>query len=215
MTLWRDEYLNALKESEKKKISSYSQIDDQLIDACIKFFIIVMSSCYVASVNFQIVTILLDHTASLEAHKAAVTSNKNQVESGNLNVPTREKEILHVRSELAEALRSNGQICLRTKAAEAELSRLREKNKFDVITMEELSKDRVNLTQKLKDRDEELRGKTKLLDDLYDEIVSLNLQLNMSEQKFKDLKSENQFLVDRWMARKILEWEKTNEGPIE
>ncbi|POS88438.1 hypothetical protein EPUL_000042 [Erysiphe pulchra] len=197
MTLWRDEYLNALKESEKKKKSSYSQIDDKLIDAF---------------------TILLDHTASLEAHKAAENSTKNQVEPQNLSAPRKGNEILLAKSELAEALRSNGQICSRLKAAEADLTRLREKNKFDVNTVEELSKERLSLTQKLKDRDEELRGKTKLLDvldDSYDEIVSLNLQLNMSEQKVKDLKSENQFLVDRWMARKILEWEKTNEGPIE
>ncbi|KAI6245670.1 Autophagy protein [Erysiphe necator] len=194
MSLWRDEYLDALKECEKKKICSYAQIDDKLIEAF---------------------TILLDQTSALEAQKALFRSTLNQDESRNSGTLISEREILLLRSELAEALRSNGQLSLRIKLADVELAKLREKNKSDMNTIEEIFKDRLNLTQKLKDRDEELRGKTKLLDDVYDEIVSLNLQLNMSEQKIKDLKSENQFLVDRWMARKILEWEKTNDGPVE
>lgn len=65
--------------------------------------------------------------------------------------------------------------------------------------------------QKLKDRDEELRGKTKLLDDLHDEVISFNLQLNMSEQKVKQLKTENKELIDRWMASKGREAEEMNK----
>lgn len=129
-----------------------------------KIFITLILPRRVSTVNLEIVTTLLDHTAALEAHKATITRTKNQVGSRDLTVPTREKEILLLRSELAESLRSNGQMCSRMKTAEAELARLREKNNLDVNTVEELSMDRVNLTQKLKDRDEELRGKTKLLD---------------------------------------------------
>lgn len=92
--------------------------------------------------------------------------------------------------------------------------------------IEDLSKERGYLSQKLKDRDEELRGKTKLLDvcflpyhllcnadmpkDVHDEVISLNLQLNMSEQKNQALKSENKDLIDRWMARKGHEAEEMN-----
>jgi hypothetical protein len=65
---------------------------------------------------------------------------------------------------LAEALRSNGQLQARTKAAEAELVKLKAKSKSDRKLIEDLSKERAFLSQKLKDRDEELRGKTKLLD---------------------------------------------------
>jgi phage host-nuclease inhibitor protein Gam len=61
-------------------------------------------------------------------------------------------------------LRSNGQLQSRIKTAEAELVKLRAQRKLDVKAIGDLSKERVYLVQKLKDRDEELRGKTKLLD---------------------------------------------------
>lgn len=67
------------------------------------------------------------------------------------------------------------------------------------------------LVQKLKDRDEELRGKTKLLDDLHDEVISFNLQLNMSEMTVKKLRDENNELIDRWMASKGREAEEMNQ----
>ncbi len=50
------------------------------------------------------------------------------------------------------------------KVAEAELTKLRAKTKHDARTIEDLTKDRTSLIRRLKDRDEELRGKTKLLD---------------------------------------------------
>jgi hypothetical protein len=44
-----------------------------------------------------------------------------------------------------------------------------------------------------------------------DEVISLNLQLNMSEQNAKRLKVENKDLIDRWMARKRREADEMNE----
>jgi hypothetical protein len=68
-----------------------------------------------------------------------------------------------IRSDLAEAFRSNGQLQSRIRAAEAELLKLRAKSKSDTKAIEDLSKERIILARKVKDRDEELRGKTKLL----------------------------------------------------
>lgn len=42
---------------------------------------------------------------------------------------------------------------------------------------------------------------THRLQDVQDEVVSLNLQLNMAEQATRKLQKENEDLVDRWMAR--------------
>jgi hypothetical protein len=39
------------------------------------------------------------------------------------------------------------------------------------------------------------------LQSVQDELVSLNLQLNMAEEKSCRLQRENQELIDRWMAR--------------
>lgn len=138
-----------------------------------------------------------------------------------------------LRSDLAEAIRSKSQLQSRLKTAEAELTKLRAKTKADSESIKELSSLRNVLTLKVKDRDEELRGKAKLLDvcgqpcitylfkcitylhslfqDVQDEMVSLNLQLNMAEQRCKTLETENKELIARWMAHKGREAEEMNK----
>lgn len=133
-----------------------------------------------------------------------------------------------LRSDLAEALRSKGQLHSRLKTAEEELERLRQKNKFDGRMVKDLSSERTILMIKVKDRDEELRGKAKLLEviffflvvsliidtwqDVQNEMVSLNLQLNMAEQRSKKVMEENDTLVQRWMAQKSQEAEDMNNA---
>ena len=68
------------------------------------------------------------------------------------------------------------------------------------------------MTVRLKDREEELRGKTKLVEDVQDEMVTLNLQLNIAEEQTEKLKEENKELVDRWMARKGKEADAMNDS---
>ena len=46
--------------------------------------------------------------------------------------------------------------------------------------------------------------------DVHDEVISLNLQLNLSDQRLNALKAENKDLIDRWMARKGREAEDMN-----
>lgn len=77
--------------------------------------------------------------------------------------------------------------------------------------MDQLSAGVSQLTIKLKDREEELRGKAKLVENVQDENVTLNLQLNMAEEQSDKLRKENKELVDRWMARMGKEADKMNE----
>ena len=170
----------------------------------------------------------MDRTAALEAEKAANATSSDLKSKDSKVTNTANDGTAQIRGDLAAALRSNGQLQGRTKIAEAELVKLKAKNKSDGKLIEDLSKERAFLSQKLKDRDEELRGKTKLLDvwssktyasihnaykfqDVHDEVISLNLQLNMSEQRVKDLKAENKELIDRWMAYKGQEAEEMNK----
>ncbi len=69
-----------------------------------------------------------------------------------------------LRLELAEALRPQGQLQTRLKAAEAELETLRTKTKNDARTIRILTNERNALQTKVRDRDEELRGKSKLVE---------------------------------------------------
>jgi hypothetical protein len=162
----------------------------------------------------------------LEAEKVANAASDPKSKNPTI-INTSNDGAAQIRGELAEALRSNGQLQVRIKVAEAELVRLKAKSKSEGKLIENLSKDRAFLSQKLKDRDEELRGKTKLLDvrnlrfckmhntynfkDVHDEVISLNLQLNMSEQRVNDLRAENKELIDRWMAYKGQEAEEMNK----
>lgn len=61
--------------------------------------------------------------------------------------------------------------------------------------------ERRNLTVRLRDRDEELRVKNKLVADVQDELAVLNMQLDMVEKKRAEKEAENKQLVERFMKR--------------
>lgn len=46
---------------------------------------------------------------------------------------------------------------------------------------------------------------------MQDENISLNLELNLCEQKVEKLRQENKELIDRWMASKRQEADEMNE----
>ncbi len=69
-----------------------------------------------------------------------------------------------LRLELAEALRSQGQLQSRLKAAEEELVSLRARTKSDGRAIRALNSERNALATRVRDRDEELRGKSKLVE---------------------------------------------------
>ncbi|TQS31685.1 hypothetical protein Golomagni_08030 [Golovinomyces magnicellulatus] len=105
------------------------------------------------------------------------------------------------RLDLAEALRSKGVTETRLRSAEEELTKLRSKTKEDARSIRDLSLDRTGLTTRLKDREHELREKRKLLEQVQDEMITLNLQVSMAEKERDKAKKENKELVDRWMKR--------------
>ena len=69
-----------------------------------------------------------------------------------------------VRQNLAEAQRSRGELETRIVAVTSELEKLQLKSTMDSRRITELAMEKSNLVKKLRDRDEELRGKSKLLE---------------------------------------------------
>ena len=67
--------------------------------------------------------------------------------------------------------------------------------------MRDLTAERRTLTVKLRDREEELRVKKKLVADVQDELVVLNMQLDMVERRRAEKEAENKQLVERFMQR--------------
>jgi chromosome segregation ATPase len=119
--------------------------------------------------------------------------------------------LAQIRQDLAKAQQERGDLQSRLDTASRELEALKGKAKLDSKRIVHLNSNLSQLTVRLKDRDEELKGKAKLIENVQDENVTLNLQLNMVEAQSDKLKKENKELVDRWMARMGKEADKMND----
>ncbi|EXJ84483.1 hypothetical protein A1O3_05151 [Capronia epimyces CBS 606.96] len=119
--------------------------------------------------------------------------------------------VVQMRLDLTKAQQERADLQARHDAASRELEAFKAKARSDSKRIAQLNSSLSQLTIKLRDRDEELRGKAKLIENVQDENVTLNLQLNMAEEHSEKLKIENRELVDRWMARMGKEADKMNE----
>jgi len=159
---------------------------------------------------------LVDHVAALKTEKAALEArqvasssvsgnptNKNQAAKYDDTESTENDSAVaaRLRLQLAEALRAQGQFQSRLQAAETELARLRAKTAADNKTLQTLTTEHRALSIKLRDREEELRVKNKLVADVQDELAVLNMQLDMVEKRRAEKEAENNQLVERFMKR--------------
>lgn len=109
--------------------------------------------------------------------------------------------LARLRVDLAEALRAKGDFQRRLNVVEEELVRLRTKTTTDNKTIQTLTAERKTLTIKLRDREEELRAKSKMLADVQDELQVLNTHLDLVEKRRSEMEAENKQLVARFMKR--------------
>ncbi|ETI21252.1 hypothetical protein G647_07597 [Cladophialophora carrionii CBS 160.54] len=136
-----------------------------------------------------------------------VTSPATRPESPNSSAT----QLVQLRQDLSKAQSERADLQTRLDTALRDLESLKSKTKVDNKRITQLSASVNQLTIKVRDREEELRGKAKLIENVQDENVTLNLQLNMAEAQSAKLKRENQELVDRWMARMGKEADRMNE----
>ncbi|KAK8241735.1 autophagy-related protein 16 [Phyllosticta capitalensis] len=119
--------------------------------------------------------------------------------------------LARLRADLAATQTSRAQLQTQVTTLTTDLASVRSKAAQNVKRVEELQREKAVLERKLRDREGELRGKNRLVQDVQDELVSLNLQLNMAEQKSEELGRENQELVERWVKYKEKEAERMND----
>ncbi|CCF42730.1 autophagy protein 16 [Colletotrichum higginsianum] len=195
MSDWRSEYLASIREQEKN-----NPVNLEIVQLCSQ---------------------LSDRVAALEAEKEVLRSkitpdDRKLSEKPNTTAaavpidPSSDPNVAQLQLQLAEALRSNGTLKDRAKAAEDELQALRSKTKEDARKMRSLAAESTALTTKLRDREHELREKRKLVENVQDEMITMNLQMSMAEQERDKVKKENKELVDRWMKRMAQEAEAMN-----
>ncbi|KAI0879191.1 autophagy-related protein 16 [Hypoxylon argillaceum] len=185
MPNWRDDYLASLQEAERN-----SPVNKELVEACSR---------------------LADRVAALEAEKVAWVAGSptpssraapSKPPSTSAADPVISSEdTAQLRLHLAEALRGRGQAQTRLKAAEAELTTLRSKNRVDNKRIGDMTAERNALAARMRDLNEELEKKKNFLKDVQDDNLTLNMELNMTIQKAAKVQAENKELVDRWMKR--------------
>ena len=116
-----------------------------------------------------------------------------------------------LRQDFAKAQQDRADLRSQLELMKRELETITTKGRSDTKKIVQLTSNGTLLSTKLRDREEELRGKAKLLVNVQDENATLNLELNQAEQEVKRVKKENQDLVDRWVARMGKEADKMNE----
>ncbi|KAL3472959.1 autophagy-related protein 16 [Aspergillus californicus] len=126
--------------------------------------------------------------------------------------PSPQDILVATRNDLAEAQRSRSELQERLARVTADWEKLRKRSTHDGKRINAMDGEITHLQLRLKDRDEELKGKAKLLEDFQDELATLNLQLNMAEERTDRLQKENKDLVDRWMARMGKEADAMNDA---
>ena len=119
---------------------------------------------------------LADRTASLQSARASTPAKEDPTSSPKLKdrkagleqaaTPrsTTPDAIAKVRQDLTEAQRSRGLMETKLQSVTEELKKLKIQSSLDRKRISELTKEKAILTTGLRDRDEELKGKTKLLE---------------------------------------------------
>jgi chromosome segregation ATPase len=115
-----------------------------------------------------------------------------------------------LRAELSATQKARATLQAQLSDLTTQLSAFSTQQKVSQSQVATLSKQVLDAERKLQDRDEELRGKSKMVEQAQDEMVALELQFNLAEQRSEKLERENKELVERWMKRMGEEAEKVN-----
>lgn len=117
-----------------------------------------------------------------------------------------------LRVDLASTQKARTSLQAEVSSLSASIVTLQKTAERDKAQITLLTRQKAEVERKLRDRDEEIKGKARLVEQTQDEMVSLNLQVNMAEQRSEKLEKENKELVERWMKRMGEEAEKLNLG---
>lgn len=202
MADWKAHYLGALKARDELE-----KADAEIYDKCTRL----------ADRNAE----LRAEVRRLKAANKAGTPTSNPVPAPLISYGFRRQmspqlasdsdAMAQLRQDFAKAQQDRADLKSQLESTKKELDTITSKSKNDGKKVAHLNSSVTQLSTKLRDREEELRGKAKLLVNVQDENATLNLELNQAEQEVKRVKKENQELVERWVVRMGKEADKMNE----
>ena len=123
------------------------------------------------------------------------------------SIPRDVSNLDSIRADLAAAQQARSAL----EVEMASLAKLKQQSKAQGQLLEARNKEIMSLQRKINDRNEEISEGKKLVEQVQDEMISLNLQLNMAEDKAAKLQIENKDLVDRWMKKMGEEADRMND----
>lgn len=147
------------------------------------------------------------------ALQAASKDRSNTVAKGKASTTQdADPEILsRLRLDLATTQKARATLQTQVDELTSSLSVAHSQVNMSTTRIATLTRQKTEAERKLRDRDEELRGKSRLVEAAHDEMVALGLQLNMSEARKEQLDRDNKELLDRWMKKMGEEAERVNQ----
>jgi len=142
---------------------------------------------------------------TLPSHERNSTATKGKEHERNPS-----ELLTTLRADLATTQKARSTLQTQLTDLTAELSAVSIQQRSSQNQVTALTKQVLETERKLQDRDEELRGKSKMVEQAQDEMVALELQFNLAEQRSEKLEKENKELVERWMKRMGEEAERVN-----
>ena len=127
------------------------------------------------------------------------TPTKTKSTPGRGAEPKSDDSLSTLRADLATTQKARGVLQARVEELSTSLAALQKQEKRSLAQIALLTKQKAEVEWKLRDRDDELRGKNKMVERAQDEMVALGLQLNMAEKRSEKLEVDNKELVNRWM----------------
>ncbi|KAI9831336.1 MAG: hypothetical protein M1819_005110 [Sarea resinae] len=206
---WRTEYLSALEARDAREkapleaFDAYAKLADR--------FSALSSATPQPSSHPPQPTSAPSSPDPSKSRSGRALSHRNPTPSGAPDQKAGD-DLSRLRADLAEAQRTKFDMQARLKRAVSDLEEARKVGKSGSVRVAGLEAEKATLERRVRDLSEELRGKAKFLENVQDEMISLNLQLNMAEEKTQRLQTENKDLVDRWMARMGREADAMNDA---
>ncbi|KXJ94226.1 autophagy-related protein 16 [Microdochium bolleyi] len=225
---WRDDYLASLRESEKNSavnkdlVDACSQLADRVAALEAEKAVLLQkqqqqqllapqpqqetpSGTFSAAFRAATRSPRQQQQQQQQQQQAEPTSNTSstppQPAASSSSGDDAAADAAQTRLQLAEALRSRGQLQTKLRAAEDELRRLRAAAQVGAKQVHDLKAERNALQGRLRDRGDELEAKTKAFLDVQDENLALNLEIASQDKRMAAVKAENKQLIDRWMKR--------------
>ncbi|XPS78766.1 autophagy protein 16, interacts with Atg12p-Atg5p [Ascochyta lentis] len=147
---------------------------------------------------------LQNTSTSTDEHKASTSDRTGTTKGKGSPAPPdapSSAALVQLRSELAATQKTRSSLEAELSTLSTSLSALQASDAQQKQRIAQLEKHRAHLERRGKDRQEELKGKGRFVEEVQDEMVALNLQLNMAEQEKDRLRKENDELTRRWVSK--------------